>query len=113
MQIICTSLQTDNHAITSSLNFFAGCVLFLMPSHQCQSTEASNCCKYFTFISIAAFFARSKGVIPRSIQKNVFTFTNYGPSELLVQMLQCERQGRSHVFCFGGRAMIWGAYDSK
>jgi len=22
-------------------------------------------------------------------------------------------QGRSHVFCFGGRAIIWGAYDSK
>jgi len=27
MQIICTSLQTDNHASTSSLNFFTGRML--------------------------------------------------------------------------------------
>jgi len=39
MQIICTSLQTDNHAITSSLNFFTCCMLFLMPNQQYQSTE--------------------------------------------------------------------------
>jgi len=40
MQIICISLQTDNHASTSSFNFLqAGCLLFLMPNQQCQSTE--------------------------------------------------------------------------
>jgi len=39
MQIICTSLQTDNHASTSSLNFCTGWMLFLTPSQQCQSTE--------------------------------------------------------------------------
>jgi len=39
MQIICTSLQTDNHASTSSLSFFTGRMLLLMPSQQCQSTE--------------------------------------------------------------------------
>jgi len=39
MQIICTSLQTDNHASTSSLQFFTGRMLFLKPNHQCQSTE--------------------------------------------------------------------------
>jgi len=35
MQIICTSLQTDNHADdagVSSLNFFTGQMLFLMPN---------------------------------------------------------------------------------
>jgi len=32
MQIICTLLQTDNHASTSSLNFFTGQMLFLMPN---------------------------------------------------------------------------------
>jgi len=32
MQVICTSLQTDNHASTSSLSFFTGQRLFLMPS---------------------------------------------------------------------------------
>jgi len=39
MQIICTSFQTDNHASTPSLNFFAGQMLFLMPNQQCQSIE--------------------------------------------------------------------------
>ena len=31
MQTICTSLQTDNDASTSSLKFFTGQTLFLMP----------------------------------------------------------------------------------
>ena len=35
MQIICTTLQTDNHASTLSLNF-------LTPNQQCQSSEGSN-----------------------------------------------------------------------
>jgi len=32
--IICTSLQTDNHAGALSLNFFTGQMLFLMPNQQ-------------------------------------------------------------------------------
>jgi len=39
MQIICTSLQTRNHASTSSLKFFTGRMLFLTPNQQYQSTE--------------------------------------------------------------------------
>jgi len=39
MQTICTLLQTDNHASTSSLDFFAGQMLFLTPNEQCQSSE--------------------------------------------------------------------------
>jgi len=39
MQIICTSLQTDNHASTSLLIFFTGRMLFLTPNQQRQSTE--------------------------------------------------------------------------
>jgi len=35
---IFTSLQTDIHTNTSSLNF-AGRMLFLTPNQQCQSTE--------------------------------------------------------------------------
>ena len=42
MQIICSSLQTDNHDSTSSPNFFAGRKLFLMPNQQCQSIEGSS-----------------------------------------------------------------------
>jgi len=38
-QIICTSLQTDNHVSNSSLDLFTGRMLFLMPNQQCQSTE--------------------------------------------------------------------------
>ena len=30
MQTICTSLQTDNHTNTSSLNFFTGQMLFFV-----------------------------------------------------------------------------------
>jgi len=41
MQIICTSLQTDNHASTASLDFFAGPTLFLTPNQQHQSTEGN------------------------------------------------------------------------
>jgi len=42
MQIICISLETDNHASTSSVSFFTGRMLFLMPSQQSQSTELSE-----------------------------------------------------------------------
>ena len=35
----CTSLQTDNHAITPPLSFFTGRMPFLPPNQQCQSTE--------------------------------------------------------------------------
>ena len=41
MQIICTSLQTDNHASTSSLHIFTGRMPFLLPNQQRQSTEGN------------------------------------------------------------------------
>jgi len=41
MQIICTTLQTDNHTITSSLNFY-GRMLLLTPNQQRQSTEGKT-----------------------------------------------------------------------
>jgi len=39
VQIIRSSLQTDNHASTSSLNFFTGRMFFLMSNQQRQNTE--------------------------------------------------------------------------
>jgi len=36
---VCTSLQTDNHAITPPLEFFTGRMPFLPPNQQRQSTE--------------------------------------------------------------------------
>jgi len=41
MQIIYTSLQTDNHASTSSL-IFTERMLFLTPNQQRQSTEGKT-----------------------------------------------------------------------
>jgi len=38
-QIICTLLQTDDHAKTSSLNFVTGQMIFLTPNQQRQNTE--------------------------------------------------------------------------
>jgi len=38
-QIICTSLQTRNHASTSPLIYFTGRMLFLTLNQWCQSTE--------------------------------------------------------------------------
>jgi len=38
----CTSLQTDNHASTPPLKFFAGRMLFLTPNQQRQSTEGMS-----------------------------------------------------------------------
>jgi len=38
MQIICTSLQTNNHASTLSF-IFTGWMHFLTPNQQCQNNE--------------------------------------------------------------------------
>jgi len=45
MQIICTSLQADNHASISSLSFFTGRMLFLTPNQPYQSTEVKQLVK--------------------------------------------------------------------
>jgi len=44
MQIVCTSLQTDNHALTNH-SFFTGRMPFLPPNQQLHSTEGTLCCK--------------------------------------------------------------------
>jgi len=40
MQIICTLFQPDNHAIMSSLNFFTGRMLLLMPTNSVKALKA-------------------------------------------------------------------------
>jgi len=42
IQIICTSLQTDNHARTPTTPSFAGQMPFLPPNQQHQSTEGTS-----------------------------------------------------------------------
>jgi len=43
MQIICTSLQPDNHACQHLITqFFTGWMLFLMPNQQHQIAKALN-----------------------------------------------------------------------
>ena len=53
MQTICTSLQTDNHANTSSLNFYGPDALLLTPNQQRQSTEGKDrlAAKWNSYIS--------------------------------------------------------------
>ena len=46
MQIICASLQTDNHASTTSLNFFTGRMLFLPPNHVVAKITVGTPCAY-------------------------------------------------------------------
>jgi len=38
---VCTSLEIENHAITSPLSFFTGRMPFLLPNQQHQSTEGT------------------------------------------------------------------------
>jgi len=39
---VCISLETDNHASTSPLEFFTGQMSFLLPNQQHQSTEGNS-----------------------------------------------------------------------
>jgi len=39
---VCTLLQTNNHASTPPLSFFAGRMPFLPPNQQCQSTKGKS-----------------------------------------------------------------------
>jgi len=50
--LVCTSLQTDNHASTSPLSFFTGRMPFLPPNQQCQSTEGKMKMKAHTYYII-------------------------------------------------------------
>jgi len=59
MQIICTSLQIENHA--TSLNFFVGWMLFLMPNQQHQSTKCNS--------SIYSTVIEKKSVITKITKK--------------------------------------------
>jgi len=42
LQIICTSLQTHNHASISPLSLFTDWILFLIPNKQCHNTEGKR-----------------------------------------------------------------------
>ena len=53
---ICTSLQTDNHASTTTLKFLTGRMPFLAPNQQRQSTEG----KMQNIIKITAAYFISK-----------------------------------------------------
>jgi len=70
MQIICTTLQTDNHASTPSLNFFMGWMLFLTPNQQCQSTEGKT---YPT----TEEFLKYRQYRPENELQNIFVFEEY------------------------------------
>ena len=83
-----------------------------------------------TFTSVILYYDNIKWLNPRILYKHANAYllrvqnaaVGNKVSKLLVTV-QCVEffllkkvqydQGRSNFFCFGGRAMIWGAYDSK
>ena len=60
MQTVCTSLQTDNHANTLSLNFYHA-MLFLMPNQQCQSTEGQSTSIYLNNLVVDIYLLKQFG----------------------------------------------------
>jgi len=54
VQIICTSLHTNNHTSTALLNLFAGRLLFLTPNQQCQSTVLHSGSYYAGLLNLHA-----------------------------------------------------------
>ena len=57
-QIICTTLQTDNHASTPLLSFFTGRMLFLMPNQQCQSSALTVTTHHSILFCVVACIAQ-------------------------------------------------------
>jgi len=53
---VCISLQTNNHASTPPLGFFAGRMPFLPPNQQCQSTEGNPFGIHMVNITIEQIF---------------------------------------------------------
>jgi len=53
MQIICTSLKTDNHTSTLPL-YVTGWMLFLTPNQQCQSIQGIAAIQQIVFIIIVS-----------------------------------------------------------
>jgi len=47
--LVCTSLQTDNHASTPPVSFFTGWMPFLPPNQQHQSTDNTIKRKEFNY----------------------------------------------------------------
>jgi len=76
MQIICTSLQTDNNASITSLKFFIGWMLFLTPNQQCQSTEGWNIYQQAKFIS-TLFTKETKVTLKAEVNANNLIFSRH------------------------------------
>ena len=80
MQVICTSLQTDNCADTSSLKFFYGQMLFLPPNQQHQSIEGRLRHKNLSMANLA----------PHNCNKHEHNYTKW-PLSILHELLTFQR----------------------
>ena len=85
---VCTSLQTDNHASTPPISFFAGRMLFLPPNQQRQSTVYITRCK-----NIELFLShRFKGSIEPCYVDKVMISDNDDDARIIKILLrQCRR----------------------
>jgi len=85
MQITCTSFQTGNHASTTSLNFFTGWMLFLMPNQQCPSTECKQILHVHSNINYYIIF-RLK-LLWDNQEKNYYTATSFDQNRIRLPCL--------------------------
>jgi len=74
MQIICTSLQTGDHASTSSLNFFTGQMLFLVPTNSVKVLKAKQLLTTTTLHPFNGLFSRTTWVIQHQ-KETILDFT--------------------------------------
>jgi len=87
MQIICTSLQTDNHASTSPPSFYRQ-TPFLPLNQQCQSTEGSTLTKISLVIKYKTRIPTTSSIMNSLCQFN--NFCRY--SSIIMKYLMSRRQ---------------------
>jgi len=72
MQIICTSVQTDNHASTSPVSFYRPRMPFLPPKQQRQSTEGILTYLRYSYLLAMAGGGRTcqdgRAIVPDGVQ---------------------------------------------
>ena len=77
---VCTSLQTDNHASTQPLKFFAGRIPFLPPNQQRQSTEMGSNMQIYNWSTVII----RPAIIPLIRSDTFYLMTSSGSYSLTV-----------------------------
>ena len=116
--LVCTSLQTDNHASTPPLSFFTGRMPFLPPNQQRQSTAGDSlrkefyCVVYYNFqhtfvpyarppthsVSLVAAYCYTCSVVRLSINLSVCLFITTVSRSRCECGLCCDEATRNDVW---------------